>query len=67
MAILKGADNIAEYAGIGRNTLLEWVKTRNFPAKKMVDKRNSPYYSHPDLIDDWLKTQIVQNPVNTQK
>jgi|GEM_PF-2369206 len=55
--VLSGRKQISTYVRRSWNTVMVWVRERDFPAAKI----DGVWESHPDLIDQWRQEQINQN------
>lgn len=52
---LTGMKRIRGYVGRSEATVIDWVRTRGFPAKKI----NGVWESDTLLIDEWRRAQIT--------
>ncbi len=56
---LSGMNEISQYVRRSHDTVLNWIRTRDFPAKKI----GGVWESDRELIDDWRKGVITAPPV----
>lgn len=46
-------NEVCEYLGVSRDTILRWIKNRNFPAYKIEHR----WFCKTSEIDDWMKKE----------
>ena len=63
MAGLHGMKEICGYSNRSEPTILEWIKTKGFPAVKV----RGCWESDTDLIDGWRKEQILNSVGKSNK
>ena len=56
MASLPGMKRIAAYCDRSEATVLQWIRTLEFPAAKLTGS----WESDTELVDEWRKCQIRQ-------
>lgn len=62
MASLPGMKKIAAYCDRSEATILQWIRTLEFPAAKFTGS----WESDTDLIDEWRKDQIRRKLKNNE-
>jgi len=59
---LRGMKEISNYIKYSESTILLWIRTKTFPAKKVTGE----WMSDTELIDEWRKKLINGNLKNAQ-
>lgn len=49
-------DEIAEYLGVSRDSILNWINDKNFPAHKI----GRLWRFKPKEVDDWVKQDGIK-------
>ena len=63
MACLPGMKSISQYCSRSETTILQWIRTLQFPAAKF----SGSWESDTELIDEWRKEQIRKRIKNNVK